>query len=178
LIEQPSYGYELKQRYEERFESWLPSSDSHLYKTLERLRDEHLIEQVAVEPSGMLQPRARMRQEYQATAAGLREYRGWISVLMSDGFQRTELLVRIVSSGMLGIGEMLAIVELYQENCLRQLSQLEVPDVEHLAGRTTEEIANLLVAERQRRELQAERDWATWARRVIRTHAQSDRSKS
>lgn len=172
LIERPSHGYELKQRYEERFFRWLPTSGSSIYNALDRLREEGLAESFEVELERAQRPRERMRHHHRATVAGVAAYRSWISELMTDGFERSELLGRIASSGMIALPELLAIVDRYAEECLQEIRALPIADLAGLPERSATELSEMLVLERQRRELQAQLDWSTWARRVLTKYAQ------
>lgn len=178
LIERPSHGYELKQRYEDRFFQWLPTSSSSIYNALDRLREDGLAEPVAADAAEAPSPRERMRHHHRATAAGVEAYREWLSELMSDGAQRSELLGRIAAFGMIALPELLTIVDRYSRDCLQEVRALPLPDLDRLAGFSPEDLSELLVIERRRRELQAQLDWAAWTRRVVQKHAQSKEAKS
>src|ERR1700730_774268 len=78
LIEQPSHGYEISQRYQRRFGSFMPLSVPRVYGALDRLRDAGMIESVAPRRSQSTSKQERMRRSYRATDHGVQGYRRWL----------------------------------------------------------------------------------------------------
>lgn len=72
VIERPSYGYELFQRFEERFSGLLASRLQHVYRALDRLRLQGLIEPYELEAED-----GSVRDGVRATAKGARAFRAW-----------------------------------------------------------------------------------------------------
>jgi|GEM_PF-1856579 len=174
LIEQPSHGYEIKQRYERRFGSFLPMSVPRLYGALDRLRDAGMIELIAAQPAKPAGRQHLMRRSYRASDAGVEAYHRWVAERMSDDPQRLELLGRITSAGLLGIDAVLDVIDRYQRECMEQLRALPTGSDELDAGESSlEQLTDTLLADQRRRELRARNDWALYARGVLEAHAQS-----
>jgi DNA-binding PadR family transcriptional regulator len=171
IIEQPSHGYELSQRYEVRFGEFLALSKSSLYAVLERLRDAEMIEQIVLEPTGQPRKQHGLRRSYRATRAGAQAYRRWVAERMSDDPQRPQLLGRIASAGLLGLDALLEVVDRYESECLQAMKALPTADPEDAQADATELVESLVV-DQLRREMRARVDWAIYARRILRAYAQ------
>lgn len=73
VIEQPSHGYEIGRRFEERYDGLLAPRQQHVYRALRRLAQTGMVEQVP--PEGL---RASASDVWRATAKGARAYREWL----------------------------------------------------------------------------------------------------
>lgn len=168
LIEQPSHGYELSQRYDDRFGSFAALSVPRIYAALDRLRDSAMIEPIVIDTSKPAPKQHLMRRSYRATALGVKAYRAWVAERMRDDPQRVQLLARIASAGGLGLEGVLDVIDRYERACIEELQGLPT-DTEALerGDCDPDEITRLLVADQQRRELSARREWAIHARRVV-----------
>lgn len=176
VIEKPSYGYELSQRFERRFGEVLRVGTSHIYAALNSLEKEALIEPMPSEQgSGK---RRQPKIHYRATAAGARAYRGWLGQRMRDDSQRVELLGRLLSTGSLDPRAMLALVDRYERECLEEASRIAIPrrDEPGGAGDAAHALAERLVAEERRLALHGQLMWVEFARREI--HALDERGAS
>jgi DNA-binding PadR family transcriptional regulator len=172
LIEQPSHGYELSQRYKRRFGELLPMSVPRVYGALERLRETGLIEPVAPRRGRSASKQELMRRSYRATSEGTRAYRRWLAERMQDDPQRPELLARIVSAGLLNIDAVLEVIDHYQRECIEELRALPAHGERlETGGASLEEVTRALVVDQRRRELAARNDWATYARQALQAHA-------
>jgi DNA-binding PadR family transcriptional regulator len=178
LIEQPSHGYEISQRYQRRFGSFIPLSVPRVYGALDRLRDAGMTEPVATRAKSASKQQ-RMRRSYRATAEGTEAYRRWLGEQMRDDPRRPQLLGRIVSAGLLGIDALLDVIDRYQRECMEELTALPAAS-ERLEGGSVslEEVTESLVLDQQRRELRARNDWAAHARQVLEAHAQATSGQS
>jgi DNA-binding PadR family transcriptional regulator len=78
IIQQPSHGYELYQRFE-RFGAVLPLSRSSVYAVLDRLRERGMVEEIDLEPVGPVSRKRESRRSYRATAVGASAYRRWVA---------------------------------------------------------------------------------------------------
>jgi DNA-binding PadR family transcriptional regulator len=178
LLEQPSHGYEISQRYEGRFGSFASMSVPRVYAALDRLRDNGMIEAVALDASRPVPKQHLMRRSYRVTAAGVEAYRAWVVERMLDDPQRPQLLARIASAGSLGLDGVLDVIDRYERACLEHLQSLPsegpAPD-EELAD---EELARVLIADQQRRELDARRAWAAHARGLVKAQMSIRRGKA
>jgi DNA-binding PadR family transcriptional regulator len=174
LIEQPSHGYEISQRYRQRFGSLQPMSVPRVYAALDRFRDMGMIEPVTLKPADPSGKQHLMRRSYRATRAGARAYRRWVAERMRDDPQRSQLLSRIASTGILGIDALLEVIDRYQRECMEELTALPTLSEPLQTGSASlEELAEALVFDQQRRELRAHSDWAAHARELLEAHKQA-----
>jgi DNA-binding PadR family transcriptional regulator len=174
VIEQPSHGYEICQRYQRRFGDMLPTSVPRVYGALDRLRDAGMIRPIASKPAKPAGKQHLMRRSYRATDAGLEAYHRWVAERMRDDPQRPQLLARITSSGLLGTDAVLDVIDRYQEECMEELRALPTGSELLESGQASlQELTESLVIDQQRRELRARSDWAAHARKVLEAHKQS-----
>ena len=167
LLEQPSHGYELSQRYDERFSTFAAMSVPRVYAALDRLRDNGMIETVALDTAKPVPKQHLMRRSYRATAAGVKAYRAWVTERILDDPQRAQLLARITSAGTLGLAGVLDVIERFERACLEELQALptELPSAD--GEMTFDQLAKALIGDQQRRELNARREWAVHARALV-----------
>jgi DNA-binding PadR family transcriptional regulator len=171
VIEQPSHGYEISQRYERRFGSLQPMSVPRVYAALDRLRDAKMIEQIALKPAKPAGKQHLMRRSYRATSAGTQAYHAWVAERMRDDPQRPRLLGRIATAGLIGIDDVLDVVDRYQRECMEELRALPTDSERLETGRSSlEELTEYLVNDQLRRELRARHDWAVHARGILEAH--------
>jgi DNA-binding PadR family transcriptional regulator len=175
LIEQPSHGYELSQRYDARFGSFAALSVPRIYAALDRLRDEAMIEAVVLDSAQPVPKQHLMRRSYRATAAGVQAYRVWVAERLRDDPQRPQLLARIASAGALGLSGVMEVIDRYERSCIEELQALptDLPELER-GEASLEELARFLVVDQQRRELNARREWAVHARGVVQAQLDND----
>jgi len=96
VIEQPSYGGEIGRRFEERYDGLLSSRPQHIYKALDELRGQGLVEPIELDDGGRLGQPVR---GYRATGAGARAYRRWLRSPIQVGSRaRHEVMVRLAST--------------------------------------------------------------------------------
>jgi DNA-binding PadR family transcriptional regulator len=164
LIERPSYGYELSQRFERRFGELLRVGTSHIYAALNSLEKEGLIEPMPSQNRTL--KRRQPKIHYRATPDGARAYRGWLGKRMRDDSQRVELLGRLLSAGQLDTDAMLALVERYERECLEEASRVSLPSPDG-SGTAAHTLAERLVAEERRLALHGQLMWVEYARREI-----------
>ncbi len=157
VIEKPSYGYEVWQRFEERFGSLLDVGSSRIYQVVNGLLDEGLIEQVPGRGSSR-QPKPR----YRATAAGASEHRRWLAEELRDDPLRTELHRRLLAIGADDAPTMLELVDRYEQACLDEMARLG-----RGARATATAVRDRLLAEEQRLVLEARLKWILFARRQL-----------
>jgi DNA-binding PadR family transcriptional regulator len=170
VVEKPSHGYELYQRYERRFAGLLPKSRSSIYEILPRLRADGMIEPIVIEPDCPAGRQYESRNSYRATRIGAQAFRGWVAEWMVDDSGRQQVLARIASVYFLGVDLLLGVIDHYERECMREMKALPVSDLEDEHCGVAELVESLVVDQR-RREVRARIDWATHARRVLQTHA-------
>lgn len=96
VIDKPSYGGEIGRRFERRYEGLLSSGPQHVYKALEELERQGLIERMALEDVPAPGQPAR---GYRATANGARAYRRWLRTpIPASSRTRHEVMVRLAST--------------------------------------------------------------------------------
>jgi DNA-binding PadR family transcriptional regulator len=171
VIDEPSHGYEISSRYNARFSDLVPLTVPRVYAALDRLREDGLIEPLAVEESPEVPKQHLMRRSYQVSAQGAAAYRGWLVEQLREDPMRAQLLVRITSVSGMGVQAMLDVVDRYAQVCLEQLRALPAPsDATVPASGGLDELASALLDDQQRRELRARYDWAVHARQVLEGH--------
>lgn len=94
VIEQPTYAYDLAQRFERRYgEALQVSSIRHVYTALDALSERGLIEEVPGTRTGR-QP----RPHYRATERGAAEYEDWLVAQVCEDRHRRETFVISLSA--------------------------------------------------------------------------------
>lgn len=166
VIEHPSHGYELYQRYELRFGGLSPRSRPSVYSLLTRLEDSRMIELIAIESSGRPRRQHDSRRSYRATGTGARAFRRWVAERMRDDPDRLELLARIAAICFLGANAVLEVIDHYESDCVEEMKTLPASDLddEHCG---IADLVESLVVDQRRREVRARIDWAVHARRVL-----------
>jgi DNA-binding PadR family transcriptional regulator len=169
IIQQPSHGYEIYQRFE-RFGAFLPLSRSSLYAVLERLREARIIEEIDLERVGQTSRKRDFRRSYRATAVGASAYRRWVSERFSEDPAWTEVMGQVACASMLGLDDLARVIDRFEGDSIREMKALPTSDTEH-APLDSESIVEMLVLDKRRREMRARIDWAVHARHVIHLHA-------
>lgn len=173
VIERPSYGYAILGRCQERFSSFLNVSQSMVYQVLERLEQHELIERVAIDGEISRRRRRQLerRQVFKATAAGVREYRRWAGEAMPPEPAHVELLGRLSTVCILGRAAMRDVIDSYaqQWQLEQQAARSDAVDVPLAADARADELAAVLIAERQRLTQAAHEKWIDLARQRIAT---------
>lgn len=175
VIEKPSYGYELLQRFEGRYGEVLRvSGPSHVYAALNRLEKARLIEPALDEAAEPAEVQRQPKVSYRATADGARAFRRWIAERMRDDEQRVELMGRLIAVGARRMDALGEIIDRYEHECVEAVSRMPLFDREAAAdGRETEhEFMGRLIAEERRFVLEAQLMWIEFARQEMAARAQ------
>jgi len=161
VIERPSYGYELGQRFDRRFNGVLASSMSHVYAALDRLERDKLIAPIAVNgrSGGPRQPKL----QYRVTPAGVRAYDEYASESMRADFPQTEVLGLLAGAVGRDVDTMLKILDEYELVCLDAATQLEVMP-EEAEGDSARALMARLVIEQRRTSSLGQLEWIDYAR--------------
>jgi len=173
VIEKPSYGYEIWQRFEPRFGGFLLARKSMIYSALATLATTGLIEKmVGMESVGVRQG-AKPGASYRATRSGARAYRKRVAEHLRDDPQRAEMLGRMVSAGIIGIEAALDFLDRYEEECLLELQRMTLPTLNALwrAASEVSRVVERLVIEERRRMIDAQLKWVDYARAELRACA-------
>jgi len=166
VIERPSYGYELAQRFEHAYAGMLRLSGvSYVYTALDTLQRRGMIEEISGARSGR-QPRPR----YQATTEGLDSYKEYLIAQIGEDFRRSRLFARQLAAFAHDPELALEIVESYGRACLLEAGETHVP----LGGAAPDAVSGLasrLVAEEGRLRMEAKLPWVEYARREFKALA-------
>jgi DNA-binding PadR family transcriptional regulator len=160
VIERPSYGYELAQRFENAYAGMLHLSGvSYVYTALDILQRRAMIEQISRARSGR-QPRPC----YRATAEGVRNYQERLIGQIREDFRRSRLFARQLAV-FAHVPEMaLEVIERYGQACLEEAGGTPAalcnapPD-------TVTGLASRLVSEEGRLAMETRLPWVEYARR-------------
>jgi DNA-binding PadR family transcriptional regulator len=169
LIQRPSYGYELVQRFERTYADALElSSPSQIYTALDMLARRSLIEELPAEeaaPGVGRQP----KPHYRATAEGVHNYQEWLIAHVGEESRRSRLFTCQLAA--LAPPVALAVIERYEQACLREagrtpLANTHKPliDDEHSDHFG---LADRLVWENDRLAMGARLEWIEYARREL-----------
>jgi DNA-binding PadR family transcriptional regulator len=161
VIERPSYGYELMQRFERTYADTLElSSPSQIYVALDTLARRGLIEELPAESaaSGVVR---QPKPHYRATAEGLRNYQEWLIAQVRGERRRSRLFARQLAT--LGPRAALAVIERYEQACLQE-ARGGLPADGAAAGGAAG-LADRLAGEEERLAVGARLAWIDYARR-------------
>ncbi|HST56003.1 MAG TPA: helix-turn-helix transcriptional regulator [Solirubrobacteraceae bacterium] len=170
VIERPSYGYELYQRFERVYRGVLSvSSFSHVYTALNVLEARSMIERIpgkhSVEPGVDRQP----KPHYRATDGGLQSYQEWLIAEMCEDRRRSQLFVRELSVFVQQPEVVLHILERFEHAVLEQAPKAPISTS---LGVDSGLIARL-AAEESRLSTEAKLAWIQYARQVFAALAES-----
>lgn len=161
VIERPSYGYELLQRFERTYGDALElSSPSQIYVALDTLTRRGLIEELPADPATSVVVR-QPKPHYRATAAGLDGYREWLIAQMRGERRRSRLFARQLAG--LERRVALAVIERYEQACLREARELPKATAEEHSAAAG--LAARLACEEERLAVGARLTWIEYARR-------------
>jgi DNA-binding PadR family transcriptional regulator len=158
LVEAPSHGYELAQRFEQAYEGMLQlSGTSYVYKALDALERQSMIVQIPAVFSGR-QPKPR----YRATEQGLRAYQDRLVAQWHEDSRRSRLFARQLA-GLAHQPDMaLEVIERCEHVSLEDTVSTQV------FARTSEDdvsgLAARLISEESRLATQAKLPWISYAR--------------
>ncbi len=169
VIERPSYGYELLQRFERTYGDALElSSPSQIYVALNTLARNSLIEDLPANRAASIVVR-QPKPHYRATAAGLDSYQEWLIAQMRGERRRSRLFARQLAG--LEPRAALAVIERYEQACLREASRTPLAAEEEPAV-AYGGLAARLVCEEERLAAGARLSWIEYARRELATLAE------
>jgi DNA-binding PadR family transcriptional regulator len=164
VIEHPSYGYELAQRFKQVFgDTLMVGSHKHVYRFLETLRLHSYIEETA--PSAKEKPaRNRLPKPiYRATSGGRRAYADWLVSQLHLERMRQQMFAR--QFAMLEPETALELLEAYERECLLEEEDAEAARAE---PEPPDEIVGRLEREDERLWTQARLAWLRYARGELR----------
>lgn len=165
VIQRPSYGYELVQRFERTYSDTLElSSPSQIYTALDMLERKSLVEELPAEEveSGVgRQP----KPHYRATAEGVRCYEEWLIAHVADERRRSRMFTcQLVA---LAPSVALAVIKRYEQACLEEASRTSILDSGEAPADGAAGLARRLVREDERLSMGSRLEWIEYARREL-----------
>lgn len=169
VIEKPSHGYEIGQRFEGRFGDFLNAGRSAIYAALGSLMEAGLIEKMSGRSTTGVRQGAKAGAPYRATARGARAYREWLAERVRNDPQRVEMLGRMMLAGVQSIDAAVDFIARYEQQCVREAQTLALPDRSVMPDSLgiCGVVERLLIDER-RRMIDAQLAWITYARAELR----------
>jgi DNA-binding PadR family transcriptional regulator len=159
MIRHPSYGYGLQQQMHERL-GFLGMAESAVYKNLERLERDGLVEEAGERRAGRTR-RGVPRILYRATPAGVEEFRAWMREPSDRSVLRDELQAKLALSDPADLPELLQTVEAQTRECLGELAALSRPSLAQASSADVpwESAARMMVDDFKTRWLESLVDW-------------------
>lgn len=163
VIQRPSYGYELVQRFERTYGDALGlSSISQIYTALDTLKRRGMIEEIPPDSGAAIgrQP----KPHYRATERGMHDHREWLITQLREERRRCRLFARQLA--MLAPADALTVIERCEQALLEQAAgtrlagALDDPDASGPA-----DLAERLIGEEERLTSGAWLAWVEYARR-------------
>jgi DNA-binding PadR family transcriptional regulator len=169
VIEKPSHGYEIGQRFERRFGGFLSVGRSSIYAALSSLMDAGLIEKMSGRSTTGVSQGAKAGASYRATAQGARSYRAWLAERVRNDPQRVEMLGRMTLAGVHSVEAALDFIGRYERECVREAQELSRPlDGAEVDDSDISGLVERLLIEERRRMIDAQLAWITYARAALR----------
>jgi DNA-binding PadR family transcriptional regulator len=165
VIQRPSYGYELVQRFERTYGEALElSSPSQIYTALDTLAHRSLIEELPGDEAPA--PGRQPKPHYRPTKGGVRSYEEWLVAQIHEERKRSWLFARQLAN--LAPTAAVAIVKRCEQACL-QAAAAEVPAGQRESAEGG--LAARLLSEEGRLALDARLAWLEYARREMTSQA-------
>jgi len=122
MIERPSHGYELAQRFNHVYGDALPAIDPRkIYRPLKMLQTHGLIRETRPSADEKPAPNRLPKPRFRATAKGVRAYQAWLVSQMEEQRARQRLFALQLS--MLEPGTALSVIERYEQECLQEAGE-------------------------------------------------------
>lgn len=165
LIERPSYGYELMQRFQRTYgETLALTSPAQIYTALTALKTRSLIHEMS--PSKADASTRRPRPHYRATEQGVAAYQDWLLLQIEEERQRGRLFARQLA--MLEPSAALAVLEEYERECLAEADQATPAET------AREALAERLLEGEEQTSLEVRLAWIEYARNELNRLVSSD----
>ncbi len=169
VIERPSYGYELAQRFESAYAGMLELSGiSYVYTALDTLQCRGMIEEI---PGTRTRTGRQPKQRYRATADGVRNYRERLILQVREDFRRSRLFARQLAVLAQEPEMALDVIERYGQACLAEAGETPLPAPREDCEDATAGLASRLVCEERRLAIESRLPWIDYARREFKALA-------
>jgi DNA-binding PadR family transcriptional regulator len=168
VIERPSHGYELAQRFEQAFGDALPLTDHrNVYRLLRALQAHSLIQETRPRGNEKPAPNRLPKLRFRATAKGVRAYQQWLVFEMEEQRNRQRLFALQLS--MLEPGAALSVIERYEQECLRDAGEPAEPEQIAPKAGSAVGVARRLADADERLALEVRLTWIAYARSELQT---------
>jgi DNA-binding PadR family transcriptional regulator len=125
VIERPSYGYDLAQRFEQAYGDVLPISGvSHIYAALHALKSRSLIEELPTADVPQVEVGRQPTPHYRATVLGARAYRESLIAQRREDDRRCQLFARQLAVFYREPDAALDVLARYEQACLQEASEM------------------------------------------------------
>lgn len=167
VIQRPSYGYELVQRFERTYgEAIELSSPSQIYTALDSLARRELIETMHPDGEHDFGGGRQPKPHYRATATGAREYEQWLVCQLQQERQRSRMFAQQLAALAPSAG--MSVLERCERGLLAQ-ARAPAPAAEDADGADRRlGLSARLVAEEDRLGIGARLEWIEYARQELR----------
>jgi DNA-binding PadR family transcriptional regulator len=168
VIEKPSHGYEIAQRFELRFGAFLNTQRSAIYAALRSLKDAGLIEKMAGASTTSARRGAKAGASYRATARGARAYRRLLAERVRSDPSRAEMLGRMMLAALHSVDAALDFLVQFEQGCVQAAKQLALPAASEASGGEVAGLVERLLIEERRGVIDADLAWIARARAELR----------
>ncbi len=169
VIEKPSHGYEIGQRFEHRFGEFLSVGRSSIYAALGSLMDAELVEKLSPRSNTGVPRGAKAGASYGATARGACAYRRWLADRVRNDPQRVAMLGRMALVCVHSVEAAMDFIARYERECVREAHELARPSASARSGEDgLSALLERLLVEERRRMIDAQLAWITYARAELR----------
>lgn len=168
VIEKPSHGYEIGQRFERRFGEFLSVGRSSIYAALGSLMDAELVEKMPPDTDTGVRRGAKAGASYRATAEGARAYRIWLADRVRNDPQRVAMLGRMALACVHSVEAAMDFIARYEQECVREAQELARPTNLEAGSDGLSAVLERLLVEERRRMIDAQLAWITYARAELR----------
>ena len=160
IIEQPSYAYNLAQRFERRYGEVLPLSNvGHVYTALKMLAGRAMVEEIPGSREGR-QPKPR----YRATALGAREYREWLVSRVGEDRRHHQLFVLALAALAKQPDEVMGVVAECEQAWLQEGIRTPIPRETDSPADGLHALLDRLLGEENRLAVGAKLAWIEYTR--------------
>lgn len=168
VIEKPSYGYEIGERYDRRFGFFLPLRRTAIYSALDRLEQVGLIE-VRPLAAGSMAGLRRVRVTYGPTDDAARAHERWLSSPVNYDRWRHDLLARIGTAHLHGSAIMCELLASYVRHAEMQEHRIQTLIEERAAVpcESLQALSATLLLREQQSVVAAQLDWVRGARDAL-----------
>lgn len=162
VIERPSYGYELYERFGRIYgDSLRLFNDAHAYTALNALEERGLVKELPDPRSGR-----QLKPHYGVTPKGIAEYHTWLLDQVTEDRHRHHVFLLQLTALARDPGKALQIIAEYEKSCLDDASRGAIDN--NIAGlESPGQLQRRLIAEEKRLAAGARLEWARFARREI-----------